>query len=591
VRDADPGTGPTGSDGPPSVPLQAAPAAGDPGIATPVVDPPARQGTFAPLQHQAYRKVWSTSVVGNVGTFLQLTAAPWLMNEMTGSPLLVSLVTTALTLPRLILTIPAGALADAFDRRTLMISGNAIGALSTAAMAGLAGAGLITPMSLLVLTFALGVGSAITLPAQQTLVPDLVPQAMRAQAITLNAASFNVARAVGPSLGGLLVAAGLTAASFGINAATFVLVIGVLFSFPRQPAEDESRGHLWRAAALGMRYVRFTRPIRVLIVLTALFTLTATSVQTLLPNVSSDDLGLGAGGFGLLYGVFGIGALVGVVGRDRARLQLGRWMLPGSIAAFGIAGVAFGLAPSAVVAGLALAVCGLAWVFTLITLNASIQTLAPRWVRGRVVSLYLLAIGLQPVGAFVAGLLAEGIGSGRSVAVLCAGCAVLGLAALRTDLPVLGEIDEPTAPDDVTFPVHAAQVAGTPVLVVTTWEVDLDEVEDFLDCLRELRRTRLRTGARRWSLYRDADRPHRITEFFVVADWDEHLAQHARIDADAAEVIARARGFDRVGGPVTRHLAGLDILDSHAPPFAEQLLTVHEELHRTDGSLPLDERG
>ncbi len=544
--------------------------------------------TFDPLRVEAYRRVWGAAVVSNLGTFLQLTAGPWLMNELTGSPLLVSLVTTALTLPRLILTIPAGALADAFDRRNLMIVGNIVSGTSTAVMAALAFTGVITPTSLLGLTFGLGVGSAITLPAQQTLVPDLVPASMRAQAITLNSAAFNVARAVGPSLGGLLVGVGLTAASFGLNAATFVLVVGVLLGFPRQPAEDESRGHLLRAAALGVRYVRFTRPIRRLIVLTGLFTLTATSVQTLLPSVSSDDLGLGAQGFGLLYGVFGAGALCGVLGRERARVRLGAVMLPGSVTVFGLSGVVFGLAPTPAVAALGLAACGLAWVWTLITLNATIQTLAPRWVRGRVVSLYLLAIGLQPIGAFVAGLIAEGAGSGRAVAILCAGTVVLGLAAFRFDLPVLGDVVAPATPEDMTMPQHAVQVAGTPVLVTTTWEVAPDDVEAFLADIRELRRTRFRTGAKRWSLYRDADRPHRITEFFVVADWEEHLAQHARIDAEASAVIARARAHDVGDGPITRHLAGLDILDSGAPPIAEQMLTVHEQLHAVDGSLPLD---
>ena len=185
-------------------------------------------GTYAPLAVSGYRKVWGAAVVSNVGTFLQLTAGPWLMNELTGSPLMVSLVTAALSLPRLLLTIPAGALADALDRRNLMITGNLVGAVSTGAMAIMVTSGTITAEWLLAWTFLLGVGSAITLPAQQTLVPDLVPANMRAQAITLNSAAFNVARAVGPSIGGLLVSAGLTAASFGINAATFVLVVGVL---------------------------------------------------------------------------------------------------------------------------------------------------------------------------------------------------------------------------------------------------------------------------------------------------------------------------------------------------------------------------
>jgi MFS family permease/quinol monooxygenase YgiN len=543
--------------------------------------------TFAPLRVPAYRKVWTAAVVSHVGTFLQLTAAPWLMNEMTGSPLLVALVTTALTLPRLLLTLPAGVLADVVDRRTLMLVGTLVSAGSVTLMAVATAADAITPTVLLALSFALGVGNAISLPSFQTLVPDLVDAPLRPQAITLNSAAFNVARAVGPSIGGALVAAGLASAAFGANAASYLGILGVLLTFPRQQVEDPNRQTMWRSAALVVRYARFTQPIRVLLGITAVFALTASSVQALLPNVASDDLGVGATGFGILYGLFGAGALVGAFTRERARVALGSALLPGAVTAFGAGGVLFGLVPSPAVAGAALALSGVAWVWTLTTLNASIQLLAPRWVRGRVVSLYIVAVGLQPIGAFVAGLVAEAAGAGVSVAVLCAGTAVLGLAAFRLDLPVLGDIDEPMQPEGWSPPRHAVQVAGSPVLVATTFEVDPAEVHDFLAVMRELRRQRFRTGAHRWSLYRDADRPHRITEFFLVHDWEEHLAQHARMDVEASAVLARARAFDRADGPVTRHLAGLDILDPDALPIEAQLLTVHEELHRTDGSVPL----
>ncbi|MDX1622277.1 MAG: MFS transporter, partial [Nitriliruptorales bacterium] len=427
-----------------------------------------------------------------------------------------------------------------------------------------------------------------TLPAFQTLVPDLVDAPLRAQAITLNSAAFNVARAVGPSIGGLLVAAGLTTAAFGANAASYLAVVGVLLTFPRQTVAESSRLPMWRAAATGMRYARFTRPIRVLLVTTAVFSLTTASVQALLPNVTSDELGLGAGGFGVLYGVFGGGALVAALTRERALHRFGARMLPGSIAGFGVAGVVFGLAFSPVVSGVALVFAGVAWVWTLTTLNASIQILSPRWVRGRVVSLFILALGLQPVGAFLAGAIGEAFGAGTGVYVMTAGTVVLGLVAAKQRLPVLGQITEPVPPEDWVMPRHAVQVAGTPIVVATTWEIAPDEVEDFLAVMRELRTQRFRTGAHRWSLYRDASQPHRITEFFAVHDWGEHLAQHARIDEEAAEVLARARAFDRDDGPVTRHLAGLDVVDPSAPPIEDQLLTVHEEFHRTDGSVQLE---
>ncbi|MBW3659208.1 MAG: MFS transporter [Actinobacteria bacterium] len=543
--------------------------------------------TFAPLGVREYRRVWTAMVVSNLGTFLQLTAAPWLMNELTGSPLLVSLVTTALTLPRLLLTVPAGVLTDAVDRRTLLIAGQVVSATAVAVMAVTTMLDVITPTALLALSFALGVGNAFALPAAQTLVPDLVPAGLRAQAITLNSAAFNIARAVGPAIGGALVAAGLTAGAFGLNAASYLGIVGVMLTFPRQAVEDPARQRMWRSAALGMRYVRFTRPIRVLLAITAVFALTTAAVQALLPNVASDDLGLGAGGFGLLYGVFGAGALTAALTRERARTRLGAAMLPASVLTFGVAGVVFGLTPGPVGSGIALAVAGVAWVWTLTTLNASIQILAPRWVRGRVVSLYLLAIGLQPVGAFVGGLVAELTGSGLAVAILSAFTVALGLVTFRLELPVLGELEEPHAPEDWHMRPHASEVAGTPILVATTWVIDRDDIAPFMDVMRELRRQRYRTGAHRWSLFRDADQPTRITELFEVHDWAEHLAQHQRMDEEAAAVLARARAFDRDDGPVTRHLAGLDIVDPHADPIETQLLTVHEELHRTDGSVPL----
>jgi MFS family permease len=454
-------------------------------------------------------------------------------------------------------------------------------------MAALTWMGRIDAPLLLGLMFVLGVGSAVSLPAFQTLVPDLVDPPLRAQAITLNSAAFNVARSVGPALGGALVAVGLTAVAFGANAVSYLAVVSVLLSFPRGTAADEARPRLWRSAAAGVRYARFTQPIRLLLAVTASFAVTSASLQALLPSVASLDLGLGGGGFGVLFGLFGAGALAGALTRERIRAPAGRAMLPGSMLLFGLAAAGVGLAPSPWIAGASIAVAGVAFLWSMTTLNASVQLLAPRWIRGRVVSLYVLAVGLQPIGAFGAGLLAEQIGPGGSVAVFGAAAAVVGAATFRLPLPVLGGIEPPAPPDDWEAPVHARRVSGSPILVLTTWVLEPDDVEEFFAVMRDLRRHRFRTGAYRWSLFRDADRPHRVTEIFAVHDWEEHLAQHRRMDAEMAEVLRRARAFDRADGPVTRHLAGLDVVDPGAPPVDEQLLTVHEELHRTDGSVPL----
>ncbi|HSK22416.1 MAG TPA: MFS transporter [Egicoccus sp.] len=548
--------------------------------------PAAPVSTFAPLRVPEYRRFWSAALVSHLGTFLQMTAGPWVMQEMTDSPLLVALVTTSLTLPRLLLTLPAGALADVIDRRSLMLVGQVTSALAVAAMAVLTATDLLTPVLLLGLSFLLGVGNAIGLPSFQTLIPDLVPRPMMAQAITLNSGAFNVARAIGPAIGGVMVGAGLASTAFGANAASYLAIVGVLLTFPRATVQDASRMPLWRSTATGMRYARFTRPIRVMLVVSATFAFTTASIQSLLP-VKSTELGLGGGGYGTLYGIFGAGALVGVLTRERARARFRSRMLPGAVLTFGVSGVVLGLAAHPVLAAAALAVNGLCWVYTLVTMNATVQLLAPRWVRSRVVSLYILTIGLQPVGAFAAGGVAEFSTAGTAVALFNLGTIALGLLAFRLGLPVLGEFDEPAAPDDWHAPRHAHKVAGSPVLIANTWEIDREDVAEFLSLMRELRRQRFRTGAHRWSLYRDADRPTRITEFFMVHDWEEHLAQHARMDQEVAEVLSRARAFSHGDYPVTRHMAGLDILDASAPSIDEQLLTVHAEAHKTDGSLPL----
>lgn len=596
---ADPPIG-TASDLPVGAPADPVPA----GEAAVAADPPV-VSTFTPLRTPAYRRMWGAMVVSHLGTFLQLTAGPWLMLELTGSPLWVSLVTTALLLPRLLLTLPAGVLTDVVDRRTLLLVGQLIAAGAVAAMAVTVATGRITPELLLGLTLLLGTGGAIGMPAFQTLVPDLVPRAQLAQAVTLNSGAFNVARALGPAIGGALVAAGLLTAAFAANAVSYLVVVAVLLTFSRRTEERRTASPFLRSAALGVRYARFTRPIRRLLVVTSVFSLTAASVQALLPSVVADDLGAGATGFGLLYGLFGAGALAGVLARERARLWAGARMLPGAVGLFAVGSLVFGLAPGVVVAGAGLTLAGTAWVWTMTTLNASVQLLAPRWVRGRVVSLYVLAVGLQPVGAVLAGALAEVVGPGRSVAVTAVGTAVLALAMTRSDLPVLGELEEPAAaPDDWPVPRHASTVSGTPIVVATTWEVDPDDLPGFLTVMTELRRQRLRTGATRWSLFRDADRPEVVTELFTVPDWDEHLAQHARIDAEAAAVLRQARGFDRVGGPRTRHLAGLSVTDGGEAALEALAadgqataglgaddLARHAELHRTDGSVPLEERG
>ena len=544
--------------------------------------------TFAPLRVVAYRRLWVASVVSHLGTFLMLVAAPWLMLELTGSPLMVSLVTASLALPRLILTLPAGAWADAIDRRVLAMFGNWAASASVAVLAVLTWQDAVTPALLLMLCGALGTGTAVSIPAYQTLIPELVDDSLVPAATALNSAAFNVARALGPAIGGAFVAADKADLAFGVDAVSFLVVVLVLVRVPSMGQADRAGLGVLRSTRTGLRYVRFTRPLLLLFGTGAAFTLTATSVQTLMPTVANDDLGMGADGFGLLLGVFGTGALIGALTRERVR-RVVRDLLPWSIVVFGVCGAAFGLATAPWMAAGALVLAGAAWVWALTTMSATVQLMAPRWVRGRAVSIYLLSIlGVQPFGAVVAGSMAETLGSGTSVAVLCGLTVGVGLVAARSrDLPVLGEVAPPALPEDWVAPQHEPAVAGSPVVVETTWRIAPEDTEGFFAALGDVRRHRLRTGAERWGAFRHADDPFRITESFQVHDWDEHLAQHRRLDADAAEALRRARSFDLDGGPVTVHLAGLDLADPDGHRLQGAELTQHAALHARDGSVPL----
>jgi MFS family permease len=307
-----------------------------------------------------------------------------------------------------------------------------------------------------------------------------------------------------------------------------------------------------------VRYARFAPEIRRLLAVTAVFTLTAASLQALLAPASV-ELGLGGSGFGLLWGAFGVGALTGVGLRERARVALGARMIPASMLLFGAGGVLFGLAPTAPLAAVGLLASGVAWVWVLITLNATVQLLAPGWVRSRVVGLYALVVGLQPVGAVLAGGLAEQTGSRIAIAVTTGITVLAGLAAARLELPVLGEVVESRpAGLSIRDELRHVQVAG-PVVVSRTWHVAPEDVAAFLAAAPDARDVRLRTGARRWELHRDPTRPGVFTEVVHYADWEEHLLQRTRLDTVDLATLRRFHAFDRAALAHTKLLTPVEL--------------------------------
>ncbi|MDF1597486.1 MAG: MFS transporter [Acidimicrobiia bacterium] len=538
----------------------------------------------APLRIARFRALWIASIFSNVGSFLQAVAGSWLMLELTGSATWVGLMVASTTLPLLFLALAAGAVADLANRgRVLLVSQTLMG-LAAAGMALLSALDLVTPGRLLTLSLLLGVGVAFNLPAWQAMVPDLVPRGMVASAVALNSVAFNVARAVGPALGGLIVATAGPELAFSLNALSYLGVIIVLAALTgRFTIADQDGSSVANAIANGVRFARFTPPFRRLLLLAALFAMTSSVVQSVLPS-RTEELGGSAGTYGLLLGAMGLGALIGAFTRQAVVETLEARSVPITITLFGLAGIGTGLAQTPAWAVVPLLVAGATWVWTLTTTNATAQLMSPEWVRGRAMSLYSLAfVGVLPLGSIVAGVLADLVGAGNSMIVLSVGSVALGIAAPRFEIPALADVEMPEFSGERTADGHVATEGG-PVMIVNTWLIDGRRLDEFLTVMSEVRLVRLRTGAYRWRLYRNASDPHRLSEVFLTVSWEEHLAQHRRIDDVSAGLIRHARSFAEDDGPITRHLVAVDV---EHPEDWEPLLAAHDEYHRNDGSIPL----
>jgi MFS family permease len=483
--------------------------------------------------------MWGGQFVSNIGSWMQTVGAQWLMLALTGSAAYVALIQTAASLPIVLFAVLAGAIGDLVDRRRFLIITQVLMLAAATALGALALAGLVTPWVLLALIFAVGTGQALTSPTWQTLQPELVPAGERPQAISLGAVNQNLARAVGPAIGGLILAATSAGTVFLINAATFLAVLGVLVWWRgSQPARDTlPREHVGEAIRAGARYVTASPALRVILLRAALFVFFASSIWALLPVAARSRLHLGSGGYGLLLGCVGVGAVAGAVllPRLRGRFSPGVQLTAGSIALAGVS-LILGYVPVTAIVALALVVAGVAWILALSTLNSLYQLTLPQWIKARGMSFYLIVFqGGNAVGSAALGITAEHLGLSPTLLISAAGLALGPLAALRyrfqpippEQLLPAGDWPAPRL-DAPPGPQSAAQPGG-PVLVSVEYYPRAGQEAELLAALRDARFSRRRTGATTWRVWQDAANPDRIVEQFVVASWEEHLRQHERV--------------------------------------------------------------
>jgi MFS family permease len=488
---------------------------------------------------------------------MQTVGAQWFLVHAAHAAILVSLVQTADMLPDVLFAVVGGVLADTLDRRRLLIAVQVGLAVTGAALATLTFAGQLSPALLLIFTFVIGSGSVFITPAYQSLVPELVPRENVPAAVQLNSLNFNIARAVGPAIAGILIARFGVGADFALNAGTFlVYAIVVVLWRPTSDMAPQLPERFFSALRAGGRYVRYSPVVRRILLRAALFLFPASALWGLLPLVASRRLALGASGYGLLLGALGVGAIAGalVLSRARARLSANDFVgIAGGV--FGVALVVVALWHSTIGVVLVLVPTGMTWVWMLATLNTSLQLFLPTWVRARGLSIYQMVLfGAQGLGALVWGFVADAFG--LSVAFIAA-AAILGAstASMRPwPLFETASMDRSTVvrPDpEITL---ESESDGGPVMVRTTYLIAPERETEFRVAMIRVRESRLRTGATEWGLFRNGEQPGVFEEIFFVASWDEHLRQHRERLTPADQAFEDAAKTISTTPPQTWHL-------------------------------------
>ena len=514
---------------------------------------------IAPLRHKLFRLLWTTNLVVSMGVWLQNTGAGWLMTSLAPDALTVSMVQMATILPIFLLALPAGALADIVDRRLFIMITQGWMRLAATGLAVLTYLGQTNAATLLGFTFAIGLGQAMNNPAWGSVMAESVPRNDLVQAITLNGIGFNLARAVGPALAGVLVLAGGPALAFGLNALSYLAVIIALLSWHRRPRTAVlPRENLGAAMRAGVRFVRHTPVMQAAIIRTTCFFFAASAPWAMLPLIVKDQLQLGAGTFGMLLGLMGAGGVsVGLcLPQIRNHLSRGNTVFAsGVVSCTGMA--LLGAAQHWLVAALGMVLFGIGWVAASAVAQGAAQMAAPPWVRSRALAIYQLGFNFAMVlGTFFWGWLGTQIG----LAPAMFAAAITGLAlctlARRADIDSASTATQPPSQDAPLVPeavdpelIAVVRAARGRVMEWQQYRIAPSEQDHFLAAMLDVRDVRGRAGAVGWQLYEDIAHADGWVEVWTVENWTDHLRETMRMNAADHAVISRAMAFHR-GDPV-----------------------------------------
>jgi predicted MFS family arabinose efflux permease len=482
------------------------------------------------LRNPVFRILWLAVLASNAGTWMQTVGAQWMVVHEPNAATWTSLVQTVSTLPVLLFALPAGTLADALDRRRLLLGVQTGLFLVASGLTALAALDHLPPPLLLIFTFLLGCGQALTLPSWQAVIPELVPHDQLPAASALGAVNTNLARSAGPAIGGLLVAQFGSAVVFGLNALSFAIFAFALARWHRDARPPAGRPERFGSALrAGERYVRWSPVVRRILGRVVLFVLPGSVIWALLPVVARQELGMGAQGYGILLAALGAGAIAGALLMPRARRLLRtNQMIAGTGLVYAAALTVIAFVPHRLAVMMVLAAAGLAWMMLVSRMNAAMQLALPNWVRARALAIYQLVFaGGQAIGALLWGQFASAFGLTQAFAT----AAVLMAAGVLTvrAWPVHTHEDEDHSPAVYWAEPHLLYEPHRddgPVLISVSYQVPQDNIAAFTAAMRKVRGSRMRTGATQWGLFRDGAKTNTFVEVYLVPTWDEHMRQH-----------------------------------------------------------------
>ncbi len=510
---------------------------------------PRRVGAFAPLAEPTFRRIWISSLFSNFGQLILGVGAAWEMTRMSSSPSMVALVQTALMLPLMLVAVPAGALADMFDRRRIALTGLGFSAIMGTVLTILATLGLVTPWLLLAFCSLIGGGVALYSPSWQASISEQVSPEHLPAAISLGSISYNVARSFGPALGGVIVMAVGAKAAFGINA-TFYIPLWIAFFFwqrrhtpARMPPE-----RIGRAIVSGARYARHSPPIRIVLLRALMFGLASATYTALGPLIAKNLLHGNASTYGIILGATGIGAVLGAVYLTDLRRRFSNETLVSIFALMtGASLLVLSQSHMLWLSALAFLVIGVSNMQTVSLFNISVQLTAPRWVTARALSLYSSALtGGIAFGAWFWGNVAGHFGVAMALAVSGGVVAATSLLGRLLPLPREEEVDTSSVRIGSEPEVALAlTMRSGPVVVELEYDVDPDQARAFYEVASQLQKVRQRNGGFEWSIARDIANPALWTERYHCPTWGDYLRLRDRYTQSDLDIQAAADSFNR----------------------------------------------